>query len=75
MRSFILNVKPKENHERKLFTILTARIIAEDSAIVQQEFVTQFVTKFRGRVIQFDGSTFIATFEGPSKAVHCTLKC
>lgn len=46
MRSFILNVKPKENHERKLFAILTARTNTKESAIVQQEFVNQFVTKF-----------------------------
>ena len=74
MKSFILNENPHKKYQQQLFTIAGARIIAAERANPgQQELIAQFISKYRGKVIQCDGRTFIANFEGPSKAVHCYL--
>jgi pimeloyl-ACP methyl ester carboxylesterase/AraC-like DNA-binding protein len=74
IRNFILNLKPKGVYDQQLFTIAAARIFAEERAKPeQQELIAQFVAQYRGKVIQCDGRTFFATFEGPSKAVHCYM--
>ena len=74
MKGFILNENPHKKYQQQLFTIAGARIIAAERANPgQQELIAQFISKYRGKVIQCDGRTFIANFEGPSKAVHCYL--
>ncbi|MBO0323864.1 alpha/beta fold hydrolase [Muricauda sp. CAU 1633] len=74
IRSFILNLKPKGVYDQQLFTIAAARIFAAGRAKPdQQELIAQFVAQYRGKVIQCDGRTFFATFEGPSKAIHCYM--
>ncbi|MFD2100610.1 alpha/beta fold hydrolase [Flagellimonas iocasae] len=74
IRSFIANLKPKDVYNQQLFTIAAARIFAAERATPeQQEHISRFVGQYRGKVIQCDGRTFFATFEGPSKAVHCYM--
>ncbi len=74
IKSFILNLKPKGVYDQQLFTIAAARIFAAERAKPeQQEVISRFVAQYRGKVIQCDGRTFFATFEGPSKAVHCYM--
>lgn len=74
IRNFILNLKPKGIYDQQLFTIAAARIFASEPAKPdQQELIARFVGQYRGKVIQCDGKTFFATFEGPSKAVHCYM--
>ncbi len=74
MKSFILKVKPVRIYEEQLFTIVAARITpSDDISSSLEELVAQYVTQYRGRIIQFNYGTFIAIFEGPSKAVHCFL--
>lgn len=74
MKEFILNENPDENHEQRLFTIGAAKIISHQRPnSSQREFFAQYVAQYRGKVIQSDGRTFIASFEGPSKAVNCGL--
>ena len=74
MKAFISDVKPIKNYEEQLFTIVAARIISnENSGTNPKELITQFVRQFRGKIIQFRRDTFIATFDGPSKAVHCSI--
>lgn len=74
IRAFILNVKPKAGYEKQLFTILAARIVPfEASGTSRQDFIEQFVARYRGKVVAYDYPTFTATFEGPSKAVHCGM--
>ena len=74
MKAFILDDNEKKVHDQQLFTIGAARIISEERPNKSQmEFFEQYVAQFRGKVIQSDGQTFVATFEGPSKAVNCGL--
>jgi AraC-like DNA-binding protein len=74
MKAFILNVKPIRNYEERLYTIVAARIISAHTASVSpHELIGQLVQQYRGRIVQFRDDTLIATFEGPSKAVHCSI--
>lgn len=74
IRNFILNMKPMRVYDQQLFTIAAARIFAEERAKPdQQELIARFVAQYKGKVIQCDGRTFFATFEGPSKAIHCYM--
>ena len=74
MRSFITNIKPQRNYEERLYTIVVARIISLDQESASPlEFIDQYVTQYRGNVVQYDRQTFTATFEGPSKAAHCGI--
>ncbi|UZR96485.1 alpha/beta fold hydrolase [Chondrinema litorale] len=74
MKSFILDVKPAKNYQEQLFTIVAARLVTSENAENKtKELISQFVRQYRGKIIQFRKDTFIATFEGPSKAVHCSI--
>lgn len=74
IKAFILSQNPEQNHEQQLFTIGAAKIISHQRPNSSQlEFFAQFVAQYRGKIIQSDGQIFTATFEGPSKAVHCGL--
>ncbi|MBL6447676.1 alpha/beta fold hydrolase [Fulvivirga sp. 29W222] len=73
MRAFILGVKPKVHYEEKLFTFVVARAISSTLLSADLELIDQYVTQYRGKVIRHNQETFIAIFEGPSKAVHCSL--
>ena len=35
--------------------------------------VTKQIAKFRGRVVKSTGDGFLATFDGPARAIHCAL--
>ncbi|QGY44975.1 alpha/beta fold hydrolase [Maribellus comscasis] len=74
MKAFILNVKPSKNDEERLFTVISAKIpVAENMQTEPKERVGQLVAQYRGKIIQYLQNTFIAIFEGPSKAVHCSI--
>ncbi|MEQ9438019.1 MAG: alpha/beta fold hydrolase [Cyclobacteriaceae bacterium] len=74
MKAFITYLKPQKNYEERLFTIVAARIISlEKGHASPLELIDQYVTQYRGNVVQYDRQTFTATFEGPSKAVHCGI--
>ncbi len=74
IKAFILNVKPKPVYEKQLFTILVGQILSSEINIDKHKaFIKQSVENYRGRIIQYHKETFIATFDGPSKAVHCSM--
>ncbi|MEM8939138.1 MAG: alpha/beta fold hydrolase [Bacteroidota bacterium] len=74
MKAFILDEKPTLNYEKQLLTIVVARTIFSDNTHSNPgELITNVVQRYRGRLIQNDPFTLIATFEGPSKAVHCSM--
>ncbi|MEM0940363.1 MAG: alpha/beta fold hydrolase [Bacteroidota bacterium] len=74
MKAFILDEKPTLNHEKQLLTIVVARItFSDDTHSNPEELITNVVARYRGRLIKNDHFTLIATFEGPSKAVHCSM--
>lgn len=74
MIPFIKDEKPVKFYEEKLFTILAARIDGNQEYVRNhRDFVSRLVKQYRGNIVQFRGQSFIATFEGPSKAVHCAI--
>ena len=74
MKSFILNVKPVEYYDERLYTILAANCKCEKSDKINlRETVNRLVVQYRGKLIQFNDQSFTAIFEGPSKAVHCSI--
>lgn len=74
IRGFILNSKPQPDSEIRLYTILAARFSRSDAIPSDARgMITQLVGQYRGHVVQFRDGSFIAKFEGPSKAVHCGI--
>ncbi|MEO9802813.1 MAG: alpha/beta fold hydrolase [Reichenbachiella sp.] len=74
MKAFILDGKPAKVYEERLYTIVAARILPSGTDHMDpRELISQFVTQYRGKIVQYDNESFIATFEGPSKAVHCSI--
>ncbi len=74
IESFIANLKPSKNYEERLFTIVAGRFISLDhTKSAPFDLIGQFVALYKGKIIESDSQEFIAVFEGPSKAVHCSL--
>jgi pimeloyl-ACP methyl ester carboxylesterase/AraC-like DNA-binding protein len=74
MKAFILNIKPVRDYEERLYTVVAARLISsQDASTNPRALIDQFVHQYRGRIVQYRDNTLIATFDGPSKAVHCSI--
>ncbi|MFK7832043.1 MAG: alpha/beta fold hydrolase [Winogradskyella sp.] len=74
MKAFILNVKPKPVYEKQLFTIIVGRLLCSDTHKAKyQELINTHVKRYNGNVVQYNSETFTVTFNGPSKAVYCSL--
>ena len=84
--SFVSELGGAHNVERRLATILYAEVIDknviqtkwEDQEVVDDlskydEAVVKRIHQFRGKLIKKFKSGFLATFDGPSKAVHCAI--
>ncbi|MEO9965436.1 MAG: alpha/beta fold hydrolase [Reichenbachiella sp.] len=74
MKSFIFNEKPMPVYEVRLYTIVAARVLASETTGANiQDIMNQYVSLYKGKIVQYEHDVFIATFEGPSKAVHCSI--
>ena len=74
IRTFIKRIKPIKNHGERLFTFVAAHITSSaHTSASPKELIGQFVAQYRGKIVQYNAHAFIATFEGPSKAVHCSM--
>ena len=74
MKAFITQAEPSDEKEKQLVTILAARIVPPSHPGDQiKKTITEYVHQYKGRVVQYNHQMFIATFTGPSKAVHCSL--
>lgn len=74
IKSFVTQVKPIDRHEDRLFTIVMARAISSDTVNASyRNLIDAFVTRYRGNLGRYDKDSFIATFDGPSRAAHCSL--
>ncbi|MEP5340716.1 MAG: alpha/beta fold hydrolase [Algibacter sp.] len=74
IKAFVLNIKPKPIYEKRLFTIMVGRILStEANNSKHQELIRQYVEQYKGHVVHYNKQTFTATFEGPSKAVYCSI--
>lgn len=74
MKAFIQDERPNVNHEKQLLTIIVARMVHNfENNEASQRVIMKIVEKYHGRLFQNDYITLIATFEGPSKAVQCSM--
>ena len=74
MKTFITNVNPVQIYDERLYTIVAARLVStSDENSSPEERISKLVTQYRGKIVYYYEGTFIACFEGPSKAVHCSI--
>lgn len=82
MITFIRELKPNQDSKhQQLRTIMIASVSSNllDSSnnslvsINKEQVNQQFIQKYRGILHQMENNICIATFEGPSKAVHCCI--
>lgn len=75
MRTFIRDIKPIKNYGQRLFTFVAGRITSSNQMDSSpNKLIGQYVAQYRGRIVRYDDNGFIAAFEGPSKAVHCSIE-
>ncbi|MEM0999904.1 MAG: alpha/beta fold hydrolase [Bacteroidota bacterium] len=74
MKQFIRKDQPASHYDRQLFTIVHGRGVAVPTLSMEHHsLIDQYVRQYRGKIVQYDQHTFTAVFEGPSKAVHCSM--
>lgn len=74
IKAFMTPVWPQKNYVERLFTVVAARIIAPPGPRPDiSGIVDRHVVQYRGRVVHYTPNTFIAIFDGPSKAIHCSM--
>jgi pimeloyl-ACP methyl ester carboxylesterase/AraC-like DNA-binding protein len=74
IKAFITKTKFGVTYKRRLFTVGAVRIISGKRLNEnQKEYFQKYVAQYNGKIVQADGETFIANFDGPSKAVNCAL--
>jgi len=73
IKAFISDLQPKPIHDKQLFTIIVGRVQATtvDSGTIRTK-INQCIGKHGGGLALQTTATFTATFDGPSKAVHCS---
>jgi len=76
--NFLTEAQATDNFDRRLATILSAEfsIVQGDHDKLSERsktHVSRIITQFRGRLVDTDGDRVLATFDGPSKAVHCAV--
>lgn len=74
MRAFILSSNPVKVYEERLYTILAARFTVPQSGQSSvEELISKLVIQYRGKIVDYNRDGFVAIFEGPSKAAHCSI--
>ena len=72
MKSFILNIEPEPVYEKKLYTVMIGHLEVSEDNKLHQQLIRKCVNQHHGQIASYTSQTFTATFEGPSKAVHCS---
>ena len=72
MKSFILNIEPEPVYEKKLYTVMIGHLEVSEDNKLHQQLIRKCVNQHQGQIASYTSQTFTATFEGPSKAVHCS---
>ncbi|MEM6317581.1 MAG: alpha/beta fold hydrolase [Bacteroidota bacterium] len=81
MMTFLQALQPTERSQGQLLSIVVAKIFPNSLrstnnslvAINQEQVDVQLIQKYRGTLHYLAGNTCIATFEGPSRAIHCSI--
>ncbi|MEM7658360.1 MAG: alpha/beta fold hydrolase [Bacteroidota bacterium] len=74
MRAFIQHTQPIHHYGERLYTFVAAHLQnTPQSPESPKKLIGQYVAQFRGHIIRYQDQSFVATFEGPSKAVHCAI--
>lgn len=84
IEEFITGIRPSKIFDRVLFTILFTDIVSSTQHLskhgdkkwieileTHNEIVRKELTRFNGKEIKSTGDGFLATFDGPSRAVRC----
>jgi len=74
MKAFVLKEKPVISYEKQLFTIVFGHITpsAVDKS-THKNSINRYVMQHKGTVVYSNEQKFIATFNGPSKAVQSSI--
>ncbi len=74
MKGFLSEMKPIKVYKKQLFTFVKAQIdFSDESEVNLQGLIGQYIGTYRGKILEFKTNAFVAVFEGPSKAVHCSI--
>ncbi len=74
MKAFILNVRPKLVYEKQLYTIIVGSLVSTGTNSKSfRDHINETVKRFNGNAVQYNDKTFTVTFNGPSKAVLCSI--
>lgn len=74
IKAFLKTMKPIKNYKKQLLTFIKAEIeVPEQRFADVHGLIGQYIGQFRGRIVRFQNHKFVAIFEGPSKATHCSL--
>jgi class 3 adenylate cyclase len=84
VQEFLTGVRPTPEHDRVLATVLFTDIVGsteratklgdrawKDLLQMHHALIRQELTRFRGREVDTAGDGFLATFDGPARAVRC----
>jgi class 3 adenylate cyclase len=81
IRSFVQDLSSPVAPERTLATILLAEVLDKDALSkdplaplhvdTTYAFLRQEIARFRGSEVGWNQGRYIATFDGPSRAIHC----
>lgn len=84
IEEFLTGTRPAEEHDRVLSTILFTDIVGSTEHLTEKgdkrwmeilenhnQLVRAELNRFRGKEIKNTGDGFLATFDGPSRAVRC----
>ena len=78
MERFISRLQIKDHHQVQLLTVaeICFKALPADKEVFSHlEFssLEDLIKRYRGQIVSYSESNILATFEGPSKAVHCAL--
>lgn len=86
IEEFLTGVRHHSEYDRVLATVLCGRIAgvvaqpAKQSSLRSGDLIDRFrshtrkeIELFRGREVENDGTEFLATFDGPARAIRCAL--
>jgi len=75
MKAFILAANRPLSYDKQLCTIVLGQLInASSDRDKLKDLIYQYVRQYRGKIVQHPDQSFAAIFEGPSKAVHCSME-